>query len=187
VRRPSGLAPRLPAAVAGRERPWSTMSTAGPVFDAFGVLHRGRARCKTVLRNFGGNAFGVSTEAGTPSNFSASILKAARVKRLVDSAGSTSKSRSLCSVSVPVKTDPKRRGRDRPWRLESRCNSARCAARAWDGFIGALWRLNRMPFSIARKRSSPSSIESSSKKRKAPLAAIRLQAVVSSPFAHHCG
>ena len=63
--------------------------------------HRGRACCKTLLRNFGGNAFGVSTDTGTLSSFSASILKAASVSRLVNSAGSASKSRSLSSVSVP--------------------------------------------------------------------------------------
>ena len=84
------------------------------IFDAFRVLHKGRAWRKTVPRNFGGNPFGVSTDTGTPSNFSASILKAASVKRLVDSPGSTSKSRSLWSVSVPVKIDPKTRGRERP-------------------------------------------------------------------------
>jgi hypothetical protein len=72
--------------------------------------YRGRACCKSLLRNFGGNAFGVSTDTGTPSSFSAPILKAASVRRLVASAGSTSKSRSLRSVSVPFKTDPKTRG-----------------------------------------------------------------------------
>jgi hypothetical protein len=36
-------------------------------------------------------------------------LKPARVKRLVASVGSTSKSRSLSSSSVPVNTDPKTR------------------------------------------------------------------------------
>jgi hypothetical protein len=65
------------------------------VFDAFRVLHRGRARRNTVLRNFGGKPFGVSTDTGTPSSLSASTLKAASVRRPVDSAGSTSKSRSL--------------------------------------------------------------------------------------------
>jgi len=108
------------------------------VFDAFGMPHRGRACCKTLLRNFGGNAFGVSTDTGTPRSFSASIFKAASVSRLVDSAGSTSKSRSLSSVSVPFKTDPKTRGRAKPWRLTRCRNSVRCAARASDGFIATL-------------------------------------------------
>jgi hypothetical protein len=72
------------------------------VFDAFGVPHIGCACCKTLLRNFSGNPFGVSTDTGTPSNFSASILKPASVNRLVDSAGSIGKSRSLWTVWVPV-------------------------------------------------------------------------------------
>src|SRR5271157_2970104 len=84
------------------------------VLEALGVLHRGWACCNTWLRNFGGNPFGVNTDTGTPSNSSASIFKPAIVSRLVDSAGSTSKSRSLSSVSVPLKTDPKTRGCDRP-------------------------------------------------------------------------
>src|SRR5271157_486037 len=84
------------------------------VFETLGVLHRGRACCNTLLRNFGGKPFGVNTDTGTPSKFSASIFKPASVSRLVDSAGSTSKSRSLSSVSVPLKTDPKTRGCDRP-------------------------------------------------------------------------
>src|SRR4029077_64567 len=110
-----------------------------------------RACRKTSLRNFGGNAFGLSTDTGTPSSFSASILKAASVNRLVDRAGSTSKSRSLCSVSVPLTTDPKTRGRDRPWRLTSCRNSPLCTARASDGFMVVLqdaWRqrqLYRLP------------------------------------------
>jgi transposase InsO family protein len=99
----------------------------------------GRRACrKTSLRNFGGNAFGLSTDTGTPSSFSASILKAASVNRLVDRAGSTSKSRSLCSVSVPLTTDPKTRGRDRPWRLTSCRNSPLCTARVSDGFMVVL-------------------------------------------------
>ena len=82
--------------------------------------HRGELR-ELVTRHglahariFGGNALGVRTETGTPSKVSASRLNAASVKRLVFSAGSTSKSRSLCSSSVPVRTDPKMRGCDKP-------------------------------------------------------------------------
>lgn len=64
------------------------------VLKALGMLHRGRACCNTWSRNFGGNPFRVRTDIGTPSNFSASIFKPAIVSRLVDSPGSTSKSRS---------------------------------------------------------------------------------------------
>jgi hypothetical protein len=103
--------------------------------DALGVPHKGRECCNTSLRNLGGKAFGVSTDTGTPRSFSASILNAASVNKLVDSAGSTSKSRSLSSVSVPLKTDPKTRGRARPCCPTSSRNSLRCAARAADGFI----------------------------------------------------
>jgi len=84
------------------------------IFDALRMPHKSRAFCKTSLRNFGGNALGVRTETGTPSNVSASRLNVASVKRLVFSAGSTSKSRSLCPSSVPVRTDPKMRGCDKP-------------------------------------------------------------------------
>jgi hypothetical protein len=80
--------------IAGRSRD-SLGNVPEIIFDAFGVVHSGRASRKTALRNFGGNALGVNTDTGTPSNFSASILKAASVNRPVDSAGSTSKSRSL--------------------------------------------------------------------------------------------
>jgi hypothetical protein len=84
------------------------------IFDALRVLHRGWACCNTSLRNFGGSPFGVKTDTGTPSNSSASVFKPASVSRLVDCPGSTNKSRSLSSVSVPFATDPNTRGRDRP-------------------------------------------------------------------------
>src|SRR5271165_5231182 len=77
------------------------------VFNALGVLHRGSACCRTLSRNFDGNPFGVDTDTVTPSNCPASICNLAMVNKLVDSVGSTSKSRSLSSVSVPVKTEPK--------------------------------------------------------------------------------
>jgi len=93
------------------------------IVDALGVPHKGRECCNTSLRNLGGKAFGVSTDTETPRSFSASILNAATVNKLVDSAGSTNKSRSLSSVSVPLKTDPKTRGRARPWRSTSSRNS----------------------------------------------------------------
>jgi hypothetical protein len=84
------------------------------LFNTLRMLHRGCACRSTSLRNFGGNPFGVRTDTGTPNNSSASFFRPASVSRLVDRAGSTSKSRSLSFVSVPLTTDPKTRGCERP-------------------------------------------------------------------------
>ena len=120
------------------------------VFNTLGVRHSGSACCNTRSRNFTDKNFGVSTDTCTPSNSSASCSSPASVNKVVESVGSTSKSRSLPSVSVPVKTDPKTRGRDRPWRLTSCRNAARCVTRAYnstchrDLYIWAMVRAGRV-------------------------------------------
>jgi len=104
------------------------------------VLHRGWACSNTSLRNFGGKPFGVKTDTGTPSNSSASVFNPASVSKLVECPGSTNRSRSLSSVSVPLTTDPKIRGLDRPWWLTSCRNSLRWTVRASEGFIRQMLR-----------------------------------------------
>ena len=84
------------------------------VFKTLRVRHRGSACRSTRSRNLADKNPGVSTETRTPSNASASFSRPASVSKVVASAGSTYRSRSLSSVSVPVKTDPKTRGLESP-------------------------------------------------------------------------
>src|SRR5271166_110478 len=84
------------------------------VFDTLWMLHKGSACCNTRSRNFTDRNSGVSTVTGTPSNCCAACSSPASVNKVVVFVASTNKSRSLSSVSVPLKTDPKTRGCDRP-------------------------------------------------------------------------
>src|SRR5215469_12169408 len=84
------------------------------ILDALRMLHKGSACWRTRSRNFGERNPAVKTVTGTPSSCCASCSMPASVKRVVVSAASTNRSRSLSSVSVPLRTEPKTRGWERP-------------------------------------------------------------------------
>src|SRR3954452_18692762 len=105
------------------------------ILDPLRMGHNGSACCSTWSRKFIDRNAGVRTETRTPSKAPAWCSRRARVNKVVVSDGSTSRSRSLSSVSVPVRTDPKTRGRDRLWLLTSFRKADRWAAKASDGFM----------------------------------------------------
>ena len=78
--------------------------------EPLGVAHSGGAFSSTLSRNFGERKPGVSTETRTPVSWRASSSRVARVNSVVPRTGSTSTSRSLSSMSVPVSAEPNTRG-----------------------------------------------------------------------------
>ena len=90
-----------------------------------GLTHSGSAPATTSPRKLSGRAFGVSTSTVTPSSRFASWRIAAISSKVVSGVGSTSRSKSLSSVSFPDNIDPKRRG----LRTRYRSTKARSASR----------------------------------------------------------
>src|SRR5690606_38955555 len=97
--------------------------------------HSGRASRSTWSRKRTGRSPGVRTSTGTPSSSSRAICRPPRSNRVVSGVGSTSRSRSLPSRSVPCTTDPYTRGlATRNWRVVPR-RAGSCSWRAWEGFM----------------------------------------------------
>lgn len=65
------------------------------------LAHTGTACASTVARNVSGSAFGVSTSTGTPSSSRSSWRIAPMSNSVASGVGSTSRSKSLSSVSQP--------------------------------------------------------------------------------------
>ena len=98
-----------------------------PQGQTFRALHNGRASPMTCARIRAGRSRGVTTSTRTPSRSSSSTCRPPKSNRVVPGCGSTSKSRSLPSLSVPCSTEPNTRGlRTRKRATASRIDFSRC-------------------------------------------------------------
>ena len=113
-----------------------------PKHQPLGTARSGRASAITCARIRAGKSPGVTTSTGTPNISSSSTCSPPRSNKVVPGCGSTSRSRSLPSLSVPCRTDPNTRGL-RTWNrvAASRIVSTRCRSTS-DGFMDHL-KLNQ--------------------------------------------
>ena len=102
------------------------------------VGHTGMASARTFARNLGGKSPGVKRSTGTPSSSSSSICRPPRSNSVAPGCGSTSRSRSLSSVSLPCRTDPNTRGLEARKRWAASRTASRWLTRAMDGFTATL-------------------------------------------------
>lgn len=111
--------------------------------------HSGLASARTCALKRDGRSPGVRTSTGTPRRVSSSTCSPPKSKSVVSGEGSTSKSRSLSSLSAPCRTEPNTRGLlTRNLRAASRM-AWLFSCRAREGFIVVLHRKCRHRFGQA--------------------------------------
>jgi hypothetical protein len=109
------------------------------------LTHSGSAPATTSPRKLSGRAFGVSTSTVTPSSCFASWRIAAISSKVVSGVGSTSRSRSLASVSFPDNTDPNRRGLRTRYRSTKARSASRFRLSDSDGLMAKWYRKDTFP------------------------------------------